>query len=82
MLSQSKPRRVKTPSSMIRDKFEGMKKPEQSELPEPVRSEPEPVETKKKTNAWINHVKSIAQSKNIMFRDALRDPATKATYKK
>jgi hypothetical protein len=94
MIAQSKPRRVKTPSSKIRDKFEDVTKPVQSELPRPelVRHEPEPLEEPmeltpepvkaKKGNAWITHVKSVAQSKGIKFRDSLRDPETKATYKK
>jgi len=45
-------------------------------------SEPVPEVKSKKNNAWISHVKSLAQSKGIKFRDALRDPETKATYKK
>jgi hypothetical protein len=91
MIAQSKTRRVKTPSSKIRDKFEQVTKPVQSELPMPklvrhelepiVMEEPSPVKAKK-NNAWITHVKSIAGSKGIKFRDALRDPETKATYKK
>jgi hypothetical protein len=93
MFSQSKPRRVKTPIASIRDKFEKVHKASQSEMPPPVaiRSEPEPspqpiVESApvkaKKSNAWISHVKALAESKGIKFRDALRDPETKATYKK
>ena len=92
MYSQSKPRRTKTPIASVRDKFEEVHRPSQSEMPPPVviRSEPpspQPiVETApvkaKKNNAWITHVKSLAESKGIKFRDALRDPETKATYKK
>ncbi len=94
MMAQSKPRRTKTPIASLRDKFEEVHRPSQCEMP-PVlmRSEPEPsaspqpiVESvpvkAKKTNAWIAHVKSIAESKGIKFRDVLRDPETKATYKK
>jgi hypothetical protein len=44
--------------------------------------EPMPEVKSKKSNAWIIHVKSIAEGKGIKFRDALRDPETKATYKK
>jgi hypothetical protein len=92
MFSQSKPRRTKTPIASVRDKFEEVHRPSQSEMPPVViRSEPEPspqpiVESApvkaKKSNAWISHVKSIAERKGIKFRDALRDPETKATYKK
>jgi hypothetical protein len=97
MMAQSKPRRTKTPISTVRDKFEDIQRPSQSEMPTPVlmRSEPpspeppspeplpEPVVVKtKKNNNWITHVKSLAESKGIKFRDALRDPETKATYKK
>jgi hypothetical protein len=57
-----------------------------SEPPSPEPPSPEPVESvpvkSKKSNAWIIHVKSIAEGKGIKFRDALRDPETKATYKK
>lgn len=88
MIAQSKPRRIKTPSAPIRDKFEKVHKASQSEQP-PIHSEPvpepspEPVIPKaKKSNAWISHVKALAESKGIKFRDALRDPETKATYKK
>lgn len=97
MMAQSKPRRTKTPIATIRDKFEDIQRPSQSEMlpvmhseppspptPEPV---PEPVPESapvksKKNNAWITHVKSLAESKGVKFRDALRDPETKATYKK
>lgn len=48
--------------------------------PEPIL-ESAPIKSKK-SNAWIIHVKSIAEGKGIKFRDALRDPETKATYKK
>jgi len=97
MMAQSKPRRTKTPIATVRDKFEDIQRPSQSEMPTPVlmRSEPpspeppipeplpEPVIIKtKKNNNWITHVKSLAESKGIKFRDALRDPETKATYKK
>ena len=92
MIAQSKPRRTKTPIASVRDKFEEVHRPSQSEMPPVViRSEPEPspqpiVESApvkaKKSNAWITHVKSLAESKGIKFRDALRDPETKATYKK
>jgi len=94
MMAQSKPRRTKTPIATVRDKFEDIQRPSQSELPPPIlmRSEPpspepeplpEPVVVKaKKNNNWIIHVKSIAEGKGIKFRDALRDPETKATYKK
>lgn len=96
MMAQSKKRRVKTPIDTVRDKFEEVRRPSQSEMPTPVlmRSEPEPISEPspepmesapmkiKKNNAWISHVKSIAESKGIKFRDALRDPDTKATYKK
>lgn len=95
MIAQSKPRRVKTPIASVRDKFEDIQRPSQSETPPVTHSEPspepepvpEPVpETApvkaKKSNAWISHVKALAESKGIKFRDALRDPETKATYKK
>jgi hypothetical protein len=93
MMAQSKPRRTKTPIASVRDKFEEVHRPSQSEIPPPVviRSEPEPspqpiIESApvkaKKSNAWISHVKALAESKGIKFRDALRDPETKATYKK
>jgi hypothetical protein len=101
MIAQSKQRRVKTSIAPIRDKFEDITKPVQSDFPETIlmRSEPEILEiptepTKimepvpesvpktKKNNMWISHVKSLAESKGIKFRDALRDPETKATYKK
>ena len=103
MIAQSKQRRKKTPIDPIREKFEKITKPSQSDFPEDfpetvlMRSEPEPIEiptepTKimesepevksKKNNMWISHVKSLAESKGIKFRDALRDPETKATYKK
>ncbi len=95
MMAQSKKRRVKTPIDTVRDKFEEVHRPSHSEFPTSVlmRSEPpsspepepvpEPVPVKsKKSNAWISHVKSLAESKGIKFRDALRDPETKATYKK
>jgi hypothetical protein len=92
MMAQSKPRRTKTPIASVRDKFEEVHRPSQSEMPPVViRSEPEPspepiVEIApvkaKKSNAWISHVKALAESKGIKFRDALRDPETKATYKK
>jgi hypothetical protein len=96
MMAQSKPRRTKTPISTVRDKFEDIQRPSQSEMPpilmrseppspepspEPL-PEPEPVVKAKKNNAWISHVKSLAESKGIKFRDALRDPETKAPYKK
>lgn len=32
-------------------------------------------------NPWINHVKSYAQEKGIKYRDALKDPQCKASYK-
>ena len=93
MYSQSKSRRTKTPIASVRDKFEEVHKASQSEMPTPVVNRSEPSPTKpvvqsapvlkpKKNNAWITHVKSIAESKGIKFRDALRDPETKATYKK
>ena len=100
MMAQSKPRRTKTPISTVRDKFEDIQRPSQSEMPpilmrseipveptvfvESVESVPEsvPVVKSKKNNAWISHVKSLAESKGVKFRDALRDPETKATYKK
>jgi hypothetical protein len=97
MMAQSKPRRTKTPIATVRDKFEDIQRPSQSEMPTPVlmRSDPpspeppspepvpEPVPVKsKKNNAWITHVKALAEGKGIKFRDALRDPETKATYKK
>lgn len=96
MMAQSKPRRTKTPIASVRDKFEEVHKASQSEkLPthieipvEPtiiVEPTPEPILEpikSKKSNAWIIHVKSIAEGKGIKFRDALRDPETKATYKK
>ena len=90
MMDQSKKRRVKTPIDTVRDKFEEVHRASQSEhpmvipeqpSPEPPSPEPTPVKAKK-NNAWISHVKSLAQSKGIKFRDALRDPETKATYKK
>jgi hypothetical protein len=95
MMAQSKKRRVKTPIDTVRDKFEEVHRASQSEHPMVIPSEPpspeppspepvpEPVPVKaKKNNAWISHVKSLAESKGIKFRDALRDPETKATYKK
>ena len=96
MMAQSKPRRTKTPIDSVRDKFEEVHRASQSEMPTPVlmRSEPEPISEPipepmesapikiKKNNNWITHVKSIAEGKGIKFRDALRDPETKATYKK
>jgi hypothetical protein len=95
MMAQSKKRRVKTPIDTVRDKFEEVHRASQSEHPMVIPSEPpspeppspepvpEPAPIKaKKNNAWISHVKSIAESKGIKFRDALRDPETKATYKK
>jgi hypothetical protein len=45
-------------------------------------SVPAPEVKTKKGNAWIAHVKSLADRKGIKFRDALRDPETKASYKK
>ena len=33
-------------------------------------------------NLWINHVKNYAQAKGISYKDALKDPNCKATYKK
>ena len=94
-MAQSKKRRVKTPIDTVRDKFEEVHRASQSEHPMVIPSEPpspeppspepvpEPAPIKaKKNNAWISHVKSIAESKGIKFRDALRDPETKATYKK
>jgi hypothetical protein len=60
--------------------------PEPEPEPEPVpEPSPEPIETKtktKKSNAWIGFVKSVAQSKNMKYRDALRDPTIKDEYKK
>lgn len=94
MMAQSKKRRVKTPIDTVRDKFEEVHRASQSEHPMVIPSEPpspepvpepapEPAPVKaKKNNAWISHVKSLAESKGIKFRDALRDPETKATYKK
>jgi hypothetical protein len=91
MFSQSKPRRTKTPIASVRDKFEEVHRPSQSEMPPVIRSEPEPspepiVETApvkaKKSNAWIGFVKAHAESNNLKFRDALRDPALKENYKK
>lgn len=93
-MAQSKKRRVKTPIDTVRDKFEEVHRASQSEHPMVIPSEPpspepvpepapEPAPVKaKKNNAWISHVKSLAESKGIKFRDALRDPETKATYKK
>ena len=97
-MAQSKPRRTKTPIASVRDKFEEVHRASQSEYspvipseppsPEPSpesspESSPEPAPVKaKKSNAWISHVKAHAESKGIKFRDALRDPETKATYKK
>ncbi len=87
MIAQSKQRRVKTPSAPVRQKFESITKPVQSEFPTPVLMRSEPIEipvepTKitffdsepvpevkaKKKNAWISHVKSLAESKGIKFR--------------
>jgi len=97
MFSQSKPRRTKTPISTVRDKFEDIQRPLQSEMPTPVlmRSEPpspeppspeplpEPVVVKtKKNNAWIGFVKAHAEANNLKFRDSLRDPTLKENYKK
>jgi hypothetical protein len=96
MIAQSRQRRPKKPIDTIRDKYENITKPSQSEFPTPVlmhseipteptkitMPEPAPEVKSKKSNAWISHVKSIAGSKGIKFRDALRDPETKATYKK
>ena len=85
MMAQSKPRRIKTPIAPIRDKFEEVHRASQSEMPtmmhEPAPA-PAPEVKAKKSNAWISHVKSLAERKGIKFRDALRDPETKATYKK
>ncbi len=94
-MAQSKKRRVKTPIDTVRNKFEEVHRASQSEHPPVIPSEPpspeppspepvhEPAPVKaKKNNAWISHVKSLAESKGIKFRDALRDPETKATYKK
>lgn len=98
MIAQSKPRRTKTPIASVRDKFEEVHKASQSEMPpvthidipvEPtiiVEPTPEPIETApvkaKKSNAWIGFVKAHAESNNLKFRDALRDPALKENYKK
>ena len=92
MIAQSKPRRTKTPIASLRDKFEEVHRPSQSEMPPVViRSEPEPspqpiIESSpvkaKKSNAWIGFVKAHAESNNLKFRDALRDPALKENYKK
>jgi hypothetical protein len=35
-----------------------------------------------KMNAWIQHVKDVAAKKGISYREALRSPETKSTYKK
>jgi len=80
MIAQSKARRTKKPIAPIHDKFGRMAE----EIPtEPTTiTMPEPVVTPKKSNAWILHVKSLAERKGIKFRDALRDPETKSTYKK
>lgn len=96
MIAQSKPRRTKTPIASVRDKFEEVHRPSQSEMPlthieipvEPtiiVESIPEPTPEpikSKKSNAWIGFVKAHAESNNMKFRDALRDPALKENYKK
>ena len=91
MMAQSKPRRTKTPIASVRDKFEEVHRPSQSEMPPVViRSEPPPPEPiiesapvkAKKSNAWIGFVKAHAESNNLKFRDALRDPALKENYKK
>ena len=36
----------------------------------------------KKSNAWIDHVKSYAKKHNMKYFDALKDPKCKASYKK
>jgi len=96
MIAQSKKRRVKTPIDTVRDKFEEVHRASQSEHPMVIPSEPppspeppspepvpEPAPVKaKKNNAWIGFVKAHAESNNLKFRDALRDPALKENYKK
>ncbi len=89
MMAQSKPRRTKTPIASVRDKFEEVHRASQSEMPMVVPTpapnpapNPAPEVKSKKGNAWIAHVKSLAERKGIQFRDALRDPETKASYKK
>lgn len=91
MMAQSKPRRTKTPIAAVRDKFEDVHRASQSEMPMMVPAPapapasvpaPAPEVKAKKGNAWISHVKSLAERKGVKFRDALRDPETKASYKK
>ena len=97
MIAQSKQRRPKTPIASVRDKFEDVHRPSQSEFHTPVlmRSEPidipveptkimmpEPVVKAKKSNAWIGFVKAHAEANNLKFRDSLRDPSLKENYKK
>lgn len=36
----------------------------------------------KRPNAWIQHVKAVAQKKGISYRDALKHPHTKQSYRK
>ena len=36
----------------------------------------------KNPNPWIQHVKSVAQKQGISYRDALKHPHTKQTYRK
>lgn len=33
-------------------------------------------------NAWINHVRMFAKKHGMSYRDALRDPKCKSSYKK
>jgi len=96
MIAQSRQRRPKTPLAQVRDKYENITKPSQSEFQTPVlmhseipteptkitMPEPAPEVKSKKSNAWIGFVKSHADSKNMKFRDALRDPNIKEEYKK
>lgn len=37
---------------------------------------------KRKASSWIEHVKAFAKAKNMNYRDALRSPECKASYKK
>ena len=32
-------------------------------------------------NAWVNHIKEYASKNNLKYRDALKDPECKSSYK-
>ncbi len=67
---------------VLKEKKEPDPMPEPVQEPEPVIIVPEPVQEApiKKKNQWIDHVKDVAKTKNITYRESLKIAGQ--TYKK